>query len=63
MRGSRYLDHSRRCLTCGNGRLCPEGRKILTSPRGEQDVTPIPVSAAGTAPKINIRSLIIGSAL
>lgn len=62
MGGSRYLDHSRRCLTCGNGRLCPEGRKILTSPRGGQDVTPIPVSAAGTA-KIDIHKLIIGSAL
>lgn len=62
MRGSRYLDHSRHCLTCGNGRLCSMGKTILTTRRGAALVPSVPVSKAAQT-KINIHSLIIGSAL
>jgi len=62
MRGSRYLDHSRRCLTCGNGRLCQRGREILSSPRGPVQVPTVPVSRAASTP-IDMHRLIIGSAL
>ncbi len=61
MRGSHYLRHARTCSTCGNGRLCAEGKQILTT-AWTRTVPAVPVSQAGTT-RIDVHALVIGSAL
>ena len=59
MRSSHYLRHARQCQDCAAGRLCPEGKRILTT-AWSRTVPGVPVSQAASA-QIDVHALIIGS--